>query len=358
MKVGVLVVDAFTFPVAELVRTLAGRGYETGAAVSIGASDLERAETFLDSDCDAVVVCGRIERFLAAVRSRYAVDETLRVFTINDKPYALCDVFDRAFIEETVIPVFNSKCRTFYTTARFRTFGHTEAELRELLKEQIKNRNRIAFDFYPSRDECDVEIRYSSKTARESVDEIIAAVSEKLKDCIYSLNAKDLPETVADLLKIRGKKLCLAESFTGGGIAAALTRVPGASSFLYEGIVCYSPLSKAARLGVDKHILDAYGAVSIETVYEMAAGLLMSGNCDTVVATTGNAGPTAEKEGDEGHCFIAVGNEKGIHIYEYRFTGSREEVIESGVKHALFRLYKKLRENEFEELLKAQAENS
>ena len=105
---------------------------------------------------------------------------------------------------------------------------------------------------------------------------------------------------------------------------------------------------------MDKNIIDTYGAVSIETVYEMAAGLLMRGKGDIVVATTGNAGPTAEKEGDVGHCFLAVGDAAGIHIYEYRFSGSRAEVIESGVKHALFRLYKKLRQNEFEELLKAQ----
>lgn len=357
MRVGILVIDVFDFPVSDLVKALSERGYETSAVLYVGAKNLETGEHYIGDNADSVIVCGNTGSFMEWIRQSYDVEEKLQAFSIADKSYALYDASDDDFIENTLVPMLNAGSRTFYTTTRFRTFGRTEAELREMLKDQLRNRNRIVFEFYPERDECEVTMRYSSKTSKASVDEMIAAVSSRLKDCTYAFNSRSLAETVADLLKIRGKKLCIAESFTGGGIAAALTAVPGASSFLYEDAVCYAPEAKTERLGVDSAILQTYGAVSIETVYEMAAGLLMRGNCDIAIATTGNAGPTAEKEGDVGHCFIAVGDSAGIHIYEYRFTGSRREVIESGVKHALFRLFKKLRQNEFEEMLKAQTEN-
>lgn len=99
------------------------------------------------------------------------------VFSVGDKSYAFVRKADAAFIENTVVPMLNAGCRTFYTTARFRTFGRTEAELRELLKDLIKNRNRIMFDFYPSLCECEVTMRYSSKTAKASVDDMIAEVA-------------------------------------------------------------------------------------------------------------------------------------------------------------------------------------
>ncbi len=353
MRVGILILDAFDISVASLTRPLAERGYETAAALYAG-DDFVGAAHCLTEMSDALLVCGNTARFVEWLGESYDIGEKPDVFSVGDKSYALCEKPDAAFIENTVVPMLNAGCRTFYTTARFRTFGRTEAELRDWLKDLIKNRNRIVFDFYPSLCECEVTMRYSSKTAKASVDDMIAEVATRLKDCTYAFDDKSLAETVSDLLKVRGRRLCLAESFTGGAIAAALTAVPGASSYLYEGIVCYAPEAKTDRLGVDKNIIDTYGAVSIETVYEMAAGLLMRGKGDIVVATTGNAGPTAEKEGDVGHCFLAVGDAAGIHIYEYRFSGSRAEVIESGVKHALFRLYKKLRQNEFEELLKAQ----
>lgn len=356
MKTGVLVADV-EFPAAALVRALAGRGYNTAAVVTTyTADDFAAARGFLESVCEAVLVCGNVTRFFDDVRAGYDIDETHRVFHLADKLYILCDKYDAAFVDDVAVPALNSKCRTFYTTARFKTFGKTEAELRDCLQEQMKNRNRIAFDFYPARDECEVVVRYSSKTDKDSVADILSTVSEKLRDCVYSFGDADLAETVSDLLRVRGKKLCLAESFTGGRIAATLTAIPGASAFLHEGIVCYAPAAKVERLGVEENIIQTYGAVSIETAYEMAAGLLMGGHCDVAVATTGNAGPTSEKENDAGHCFIAVGDSKGIHIYEYRFAGTRDEVIESGVKHALFRLYRKLKENEFQTLLQEQAD--
>ncbi|MCI8436066.1 MAG: CinA family protein [Clostridia bacterium] len=355
MNVGVLVSETSDFPVSEVKKRLAEKGYDLSAVVSVDSTaDFAGALTYLQSVSQAIVVCGACERFFETVRDRYRIDEHKRVFQIDEISYALCERYEMAFITDTVIPLLNSRCKTFYSTVQFRTFGKTESELRELLKEQIRNRNRIAFHFYPSLCACDVAMRYSNKMMKSTVDDMVSVVAEKLKDCTYGFGDMTLAETVVDLLKVRGKKVCLAESFTGGAIASKLVAIPGASEALYEGLVCYNAQAKAERLGIDSSVIEHYGAVSDETVYEMAAGLLMQGHCDFALATTGNAGPTAEREGDEGHCYISVGDAQGIHIYEYRFTGTRAEVIESGTQNALFMLYKALKHNEFESLLQQQ----
>lgn len=355
MRVGVLVLDTFDFSIAQLTRYLYERGYSVTIVTIVGADeDFLPGEKHLAQQCNAVLVCGNIRRFISAVKSAYAIDDSIRVFNIGDVSYVLCEQCTRAYVEETVIPVLNAKCKTFYTTVRFKTFGHTADTLRKVLADAMKKYKRMVFDFRETADECEVTARYSSKTPKESVEDMIAVFSERLQDCLYTYEEKSLAEVVSELIRSRGKKLCIAESFTGGGIAAALTAIPGASEFLYEDMVCYAPAAKTARLGVDAHIIERHGAVSVETAYEMAAGLLMQGNCDIAIATTGNAGPTAEKDGDVGHCFIAIGDSNGIHIFEHVFNGTRVEVIAHGVTHALFNLYKLLRKSEFTTLLKQQ----
>ncbi|MCL2234084.1 MAG: CinA family protein [Firmicutes bacterium] len=145
-------------------------------------------------------------------------------------------------------------------------------------------------------------------------------------------------ETVAELLREQNKTLAIAESFTGGAITASLVEVDGISKHLVEGIVAYSEKAKINRLNVSEDILAKFGAVSIETVYEMSANLLSLAECDITVATTGYA--SGEKAG---LCFIAVGECEGVHIFKYQFQGTRKQIIDQGVKAALFHLYKLLK---------------
>ncbi len=93
-------------------------------------------------------------------------------------------------------------------------------------------------------------------------------------------------------------RLVTAESCTGGGIAWTLTAVPGSSQWFERGFVVYSNLSKQELLGVNPATLERYGAVSIQTAQEMAAGALQNSAADISVAVTGIAGPdggTADK---------------------------------------------------------------
>ena len=88
-----------------------------------------------------------------------------------------------------------------------------------------------------------------------------------------------------------GRKIALAESCTGGLVAAALTEIPGSSAVLDCSFVTYSNEAKQKMLGVAGDIIEAFGAVSIACVYAMAQGALERSGADVAVAISGIAGP-------------------------------------------------------------------
>jgi len=93
-----------------------------------------------------------------------------------------------------------------------------------------------------------------------------------------------------------GRTIALAESCTGGLVAAALTEIPGSSAVLDRGFVTYSNESKMEMLGVSSDIIETFGAVSIACVWAMANGALKNSNADIAVAISGVAGPDGGTE--------------------------------------------------------------
>lgn len=93
-----------------------------------------------------------------------------------------------------------------------------------------------------------------------------------------------------------GRRIVLAESCTGGLVAAALTEIPGSSAVLDRAYVTYSNEAKRECLGVSEDIIDAFGAVSVACVYAMAQGALERCKADVAVAISGVAGPDGGSE--------------------------------------------------------------
>ena len=96
--------------------------------------------------------------------------------------------------------------------------------------------------------------------------------------------------------RIAGRKIALAESCTGGLVAAALTEIPGSSAVLDRSFVTYSNESKCELLGVPMDIIEAFGAVSIACVYAMVLGALEHSEAHVAVAISGIAGPDGGTE--------------------------------------------------------------
>jgi nicotinamide-nucleotide amidase len=101
----------------------------------------------------------------------------------------------------------------------------------------------------------------------------------------------DLAQRVVEENTKAGRKIALAESCTGGLVAAALTEIPGSSAVLDRGFVTYSNEAKMESLGVASDIIETFGAVSIACVWAMANGALERSDADVAVAISGVAGP-------------------------------------------------------------------
>jgi PncC family amidohydrolase len=141
---------------------------------------------------------------------------------------------------------------------------------------------------------------------------------------------------ILDFLKARGYTVAVAESFTGGLLADAFIRIPGASDVMLGGVVAYSNEAKKELLGVPAAILDGHGAVSAETAAAMAEGARRLFGADCAVSTTGIAGPTgATRDKPLGLCFASAVAPPGRHLAEDTFAGDRSAVRQSGVVQAL-----------------------
>ena len=155
---------------------------------------------------------------------------------------------------------------------------------------------------------------------------------------------KALAEELGKLLLQKGLTLSTAESCTGGGIASIITAIPGSSQYFHGGIVAYANEVKMALLEVQSETLERHGAVSEQTVVEMAKGAMKSMKTTCSIATSGIAGPgggTAEKP--VGTIWIAVACNERIVTKRLEDDFGRAENIKNTIKNALSLLIKTLK---------------
>jgi nicotinamide-nucleotide amidase len=115
-------------------------------------------------------------------------------------------------------------------------------------------------------------------------------------DTVLPAELVEAARRVVEANRALGRRFALAESCTGGLVAAAITEIPGSSEVLLGGLVTYSNESKHALLKVSNDVLDTFGAVSIATAWSMAQGALEATDADIAVAITGVAGPAGGTE--------------------------------------------------------------
>lgn len=145
----------------------------------------------------------------------------------------------------------------------------------------------------------------------------------------------------------RGETLAVAESLTGGLVAAELTSVPGASQAFRGSVTAYATPLKSEVLGVDAALLAAKGAVDAEVAHQMAAGVRLALGADWGVATTGVAGPEPQDGRPVGTVFVAVSGPQGAgKVAALRLNGDRADIRKESVRSALDLLSGELGENE------------
>lgn len=136
--------------------------------------------------------------------------------------------------------------------------------------------------------------------------------------------AQPLEVQVGNLLRLRGLKLATAESCTGGLIANRITDVPGSSDYFLGGVTAYAYEAKVALLDVSWDTLKAYGAVSRETVLEMARGARKALSADLAISVSGIAGPGGGLPNKPvGTTWFGLVTPDGEWAYLHQFNGDR-----------------------------------
>lgn len=338
MKTAFISINNSTIDANKITKALFDKGHDAYVFLQVSSENLDEALESVRKTCGAIVLDGDTDVFIDTLSTKYKLTDK-PFFELDQVLYIYKDVIDIDFVNNVILPTLDHKSKTIYNAAVYKTFGLKLDVLQERLKNVIRNKNRIVIKLFQEGSICEVHARYSLKTAKTAVDETLAKIFLAVHDRLFAISNATLAEAVALSLIKNKLKIKIAESFTGGALSSELVSIEGASRYLIESFVTYSNEAKQQSLGVDPLTIQRYGAVSKETAYNMAAGLLNGCESDIVIATTGNAGPTCEKPNDVGHCFIAVGNKEAIHIVEYFFKGTRKQIIEQGVQNALYRVY-------------------
>ena len=141
---------------------------------------------------------------------------------------------------------------------------------------------------------------------------------------------------IGSLLRQRGLKLALAESCTGGLIGHRITNVAGSSDYFTGGVVAYANEIKTRLLGVSTDTLNSFGAVSRETVLEMAAGARRRLDADIAISVSGIAGPGGGlPDKPVGTVWIGLAAPDGNWAHLFRFPGDREQIKNAAAEAAL-----------------------
>ena len=186
--------------------------------------------------------------------------------------------------------------RSRYEQHMLRLFGIPESEIAETLRVaegEVEGLDRLEITTCLRRGEVEVVVRSEpeSHAAYEALESLIA---KRHLHALFSTDGSRVDDQVAELL--RGRRIAVAESCTGGLMAARLTERPSASEYVAGGVVAYSNEAKVELLDVDGDLIERHGAVSPEVADAMARGALERFTADTSIAITGIAGPSGGSE--------------------------------------------------------------
>lgn len=242
-------------------------------------------------------------------------------------------------VENQVVPYFLSKDRGAIYSKVVKLVGVGESKVAEEIADLISMTNPTVAT-YAKTGEVHIRVTASASTEEEAkklVKPVVKDLKNRYPENVYSTRADEtLEEAVVSLLSKNGLTLTTAESCTGGLVSATIVNVAGASEVFRGGYITYTNKLKRNLIGVKKSTLEKYGAVSEETVYEMAIGAREDAKADVAVAISGIAGPGGgSPEKPVGLVYIAVAVGKKVTVNKYQFNGNRNKVRESSVSAAL-----------------------
>ena len=270
--------------------------------------------------------------------------EDVVVISMPGVPYEM-----KSLMKNEILPALQEKFETphiFHKTIL--TYGLGESVIADRIADwEAQLPSSIKLAYLPSLGR--VRLRLSTKgpnpdRLQEQVDAEVAKLRPLIADIYYGEEEDEPIEVlIGNQLRQRGQTLAVAESCTGGAIAARITTHPGASGFFLGGGVTYATAAKTALLGVPEALIEKEGVVSAAVAKTMAQGIQQQMGADYALATTGNAGPTALEGGAEvGTVFVGLATPKGVESFRFVMGNNRERVIQKTVNKAFELLFKAL----------------
>lgn len=178
---------------------------------------------------------------------------------------------------------------------------------------------------------------------KREINEAFTALEQIIPDYVVGYESASIEQIVHEKLIRKAQTLAVAESCTGGAIAAKFTAMAGASEYFLCGVVSYSNQAKEDVLGVKHSTIEQYGAVSEQVAIEMALGAKRISTADYAVATTGIAGPAGGSEQKPvGTVWFAVATPEGVHAQMIHSGSERQQIIGRATATAISLLNSKL----------------
>lgn len=234
----------------------------------------------------------------------------------------------RPMFEDKVKPYLSKKTNETIVSKNVRVFGIGESDLEPMINDLVKQTNPTVALYAK---DGEVLIRVTSKAidkeiATTLINQTIEKLYEKLQNNIYAIDKDSMQQVLVEKLIENNKTIATAESCTGGMLSSKLTQISGVSQVFHMGIVCYENSVKTNLLGVDKEVLNNYGAVSNEVATQMASMLYKKSKADFCVGITGIAGPNGGSvEKPVGTVCIAVHYNDKVWCKKYSFARNKNE---------------------------------
>ena len=254
----------------------------------------------------------------------------------------------KPMFSEQVKPYLAGKQEYTLVSRTLRIAGVGESSMETRVKDIIDSQTNPTIAPYAKETESVLRVTAKAKTAEEA-EKLIEPMAEEIYSRfginVYAEGETTMQETVAKMLIDSKITIAVAESCTGGLVAAKLIEYPGISEVLIEGAVTYTNDAKMRRLGVKKETLDKYGAVSPQTAAEMAEGIAKTAGAAIGLSTTGVAGPGPSEGKPEGLVYVGIYINGETYTKELHFNGKRNAVRERAAYSALDILRRKIVKN-------------
>lgn len=206
-------------------------------------------------------------------------------------------------------------------------FGIGESSLQQLVTDRLSPwPGDVELGFRAGFPLMELKLTTRHPTAEPRAEQMQQRIVELAGEYLIATGAVTMAQALVALLTERGRRICVAESCTGGSIATELTRIPGASQVFEAGFVTYSNRMKTQLLGVEPALLEQHGAVSEPVVRAMAQGALQRSGADYAISVSGIAGPDGGSEDKPvGTVWIAWGTSSSLQAHRFNFRLSRRQ---------------------------------